>query len=72
MGAYTIGNHNTPEQNDSPLVIHYYYKGEKMTVFPDPETLPNEISYPSSNCIRDTSESVSSSYIDAVDDVAKQ
>ncbi|VDO39575.1 unnamed protein product [Brugia timori] len=72
MGAYTIGNHDTTEQNDSPLVIHYYYKGEKMTVFPDPETLPNEISYPSSNCIRDTSESVSSSYIDAVDDVAKQ
>uniref|UniRef100_A0A0R3RLF5 Orn_Arg_deC_N domain-containing protein n=1 Tax=Elaeophora elaphi TaxID=1147741 RepID=A0A0R3RLF5_9BILA len=29
MGAYTIGNHDTSERNNPPLVIHYYYEKEK-------------------------------------------
>lgn len=51
MGAYTIGNRDMSEQNDPPLVIQYYYKGEKtMTLFPGGKTQPCENTPKTSSC----------------------
>uniref|UniRef100_A0A1I7W046 Ornithine decarboxylase n=1 Tax=Loa loa TaxID=7209 RepID=A0A1I7W046_LOALO len=77
MGAYTIGNHDTSERNDPPLVIYYHCNGEKTkTFFPIPRTLPLE-DVPSETCsssynyVRDASGSELISHTDAISTVVK-
>ncbi|CAG9529718.1 unnamed protein product [Cercopithifilaria johnstoni] len=78
MGAYTIDNCDTSERSGPSLLIHYYYKNEKIkTVFPGPKTIPfegtsSEMGNSSNNFVRGASKSELINYTDVVGIVAKQ